>query len=144
MLSIIGLASVLVVPNVTNMSGRNFQVQVREAHSLLNYARRMAVVTGQPTVAAFAISRQQGAPEEPRSVRAVHENRRTWTSEGVAVTYRDSTDREIEVEDEVEITFYPEGGSTGGELILDQGDQRAILSVDPFSGRVETRYDDEL
>jgi general secretion pathway protein H len=47
------------------------------------------------------------------------------------------------VDDLVEITFYPEGGSTGGTLLLAQGAQQASIDIDPFTGRVETEYVEE-
>jgi len=52
-LAILAMGSVLVIPNISGMSARTFNAQAREAHSLLNYARRNAVVTGQPATARF-------------------------------------------------------------------------------------------
>ena len=57
--------------------------------------------------------------------------------------YRDSTGVEIEVEDKIEITFYPEGGSTGGILLFSQDSQNLNISVNPFTGRVTTQDLDE-
>ena len=38
-----------------------------------------------------------------------------------------------------EVTFYPEGGSTGGRLLFAQAEQSGIIDIDPFTGRVSTR-----
>jgi hypothetical protein len=65
-----------------------------------------------------------------------------WHSEGIQIRYRDSSDREVEVEDRINITFYPEGGSTGGTLFIslaDASDDESIaIEIDPFTGRINT------
>jgi general secretion pathway protein H len=134
-LLILGLASVLVVPNLGGLESRNFNAQVREATSLLNYARRIAVVKGVPGKAIFHIAEDDSELDQVASRSA---SSGSWVSQGIAVEYRDSTEQLVEVEDLVEILFYPEGGSTGGELTLRQGDRLAVLHIDPFSGRVST------
>jgi general secretion pathway protein H len=133
-LLILGMASVLVAPNLGGLESRNFNAQVREATSLLNYARRIAVVKGLPGKAIFHIAEN----EEAASIDARTATTGNWLSQGIAVEYRDSTNQLVEVEDVVEIIFYPEGGSTGGELRLRQGNRLAVLHIDPFSGRVST------
>ena len=59
-----------------------------------------------------------------------------WNGAGVNLRFRDSTDRETEIEETTEVTFYPEGGSTGGTLLFAQGEQAGVIDVDPFTGRV--------
>ncbi len=161
-LTIIGMASILVVPNITNIESRNFDAQIRQVNSLLNYARRIAVVKGQPAVASFIInSDENGDPiadrarnsggnrssRESKQQRDHSFNRRIspvgeWHSEGIQIRYRDSSDREVEVEDRIDITFYPEGGSTGGTLFIalaDVSDDESIaIEIDPFTGRINT------
>jgi general secretion pathway protein H len=46
----------------------------------------------------------------------------------------------MEIEDTLEITFYPEGGSTGGILILSSQERQASITINPFTGRVETEF----
>ena len=161
-LTIIGMASILVVPNITNLESRNFDAQIRQANSLLNYARRIAVVKGQPAVASFIINldengdsiadrgRNKGGNRSSRD--SEHQgdhsfNRRItpvgeWHSGDIQIRYRDSSDREVEVEDRINITFYPEGGSTGGTLFIslaDASDDESIaIEIDPFTGRINT------
>ena len=140
-LAIMAMASLIVVPNFTGQESRNFNAQVREAQSLLNYARRIAVVSGQPSTASFHISAAE--EEDTSSSGQARSNVGRWISSGASVTYRDSTEREIEIEDKVEITFYPEGGSTGGSIILSSERRSASINVDPFTGRINTEFLDE-
>lgn len=141
-LAIMAMASLIVVPNITGLESRTFNAQVREAQSLLNYARRIAIVSGQPSTASFHISTAEladtGSSRQARFIVG------RWKSSGASITYRDSTEREIEIDDKVEITFYPEGGSTGGSIILTLERRRASINVDPFTGRIDMEFLDEL
>jgi general secretion pathway protein H len=138
-LTIIGMAAILVVPNVGNMDARSFSAQTRQASSLLNYARRLAVVRGQPSTASF----YPASDDDREPVLPQRNSVGSWQSNGADIRFRDSTDRESAVEDLVEITFYPEGGSTGGTLLLVLGAQQVSINIDPFTGRVETEYAEE-
>ncbi|MCH7816357.1 MAG: hypothetical protein IIC60_07290, partial [Proteobacteria bacterium] len=66
-----------------------------------------------------------------------------WQSQGITLRFRDSTDREIEIDERIDIVFYPEGGSTGGTLILAQNQQLANIEIDPFTGRITTEFIEE-
>ena len=138
-LSIIVMASILVVPTFGGLEGRTFGVQVRAASSLLNYARRTAVVTGQPSTASFYPILDE---EEDDDANTKFSSVGTWQSNGAKLHFRDSTDRESEIQKLIEITFYPEGGSTGGTLLLVQGAQLVSIKIDPFTGRVVTEYEE--
>lgn len=135
MLTIIGMASILVVPNVGNLDARSFSAQIRQATAQLNYARRSAVVGGQPATIEF-IPGEQAATD-------ITDNPVQWRSDTIALRYRDSTDQEIDVEDSLEITFYPEGGSSGGTLIFQRQDQQAAIHIDPFTGRITPQVEDD-
>jgi general secretion pathway protein H len=138
-LSIIALASILVVPNMGKLDARTFSAQVRQATSLLNYARRTAVVRGQPSTATFYAA---GLDEE--DVLAPARNSvGSWESQGAVLRYQDSTEREIAVDDKIEISFYPEGGSTGGTLLLSFEQQQVRIQVDSFTGRIATESNDD-
>lgn len=140
-LTIIAMASILVVPNVGSLESRSFSAQARQATTLLNYARRMAVVRGMPSAATFyAVAEDETDEQAPAARNSVGK----WESYGAAISYRDSTDQETPVEDKLEIIFYPEGGSTGGTLLLTREAQRMAIHVDPFTGRVSSEtLDDE-
>ena len=135
-LTIIGMASILVVPNVGNLDSRSFAVQVRQANTLLNHARRMAVVQGQPRSVHFIL--EEGASENPASGAASDSE---WRSERIQLRVIDSTDQELEIDERFEVTFYPEGGSSGGSLQFELEGQQAMIHIDPFTGRIN-RGDD--
>lgn len=146
-LAILAMGSMLVIPNLTGMNARTFGAQVREASALLNYARRTAVVTGQPVTASFQIAQDEDAVPQrtAESARSRLGRDEIWISRGVNVSYRDSTNQIVDVAESVDITFFPEGGSTGGELILSLDDRAtsASILVDPFSGKVRTEFADD-
>ena len=138
-LTLIGMASVLIFPNVGNLDGRTFNIQVRQASSLLNHARRDAVVRGQPsTIRIYADEELQQSDEilDPNVVGS-------WFSEGIRIGFRDSTEQEDEIDENIDITFFPEGGSTGGTLLLAMEDREACIAIDPFTGRIKNECDDE-
>jgi general secretion pathway protein H len=136
-LTIIGMASILVVPNVGNLDSRSFAVQVRQANSLLNHARRMAVVQGQPRSVHFIIADQQS--DNPDAVSASDSE---WRSDRIQLRFIDSTDQEREIDDSLQVTFYPEGGSSGGSLQFELDQQQAVIDIDPFTGRISSGDDD--
>lgn len=145
-LAILALGSLLVLPNITGMSARTFSAQVREANALLNYARRTAVVTGQPATATFQTAAADQSPEQStarESARSRLGVDDVWSGPGIEVGYRDSTGQQVVVTDVIEITFFPEGGSTGGELTFSQNNRQAVITVDPFSGKVRTGSPDD-
>lgn len=141
-LAILAMGSVLVIPNISGMSARTFNAQAREAHSLLNYARRTAVVTGQPATARFLPDlRDDEALRDTSDDNATGSRVRAddiWSARDLTLSYRDSTQQVTPVEESIDITFFPEGGSTGGALILTQDDREVVISIDPFSGKVKT------
>ena len=139
-LTIIALASILVVPNVGSLDARTYSVQLRQANSLLHYARRNAVISGLPSTARFYAYRRDEA-DEFNSVLAPEA---IWESEGIALSFEDSTERVTDIDDFIEFTFYPEGGSTGGTLILSQDDRETRIVVDPFTGRISSEESDEV
>lgn len=141
-LAILAMGSVLLIPSIGNMSARTFTAQVREVGALLNYARRNAVVTGQATGAQFFPDPERDADGQP-SARSELGRSQDWRARGIELAYEDSTGQRSEVEDGVTITFFPEGGSTGGALILTLDRRAALISIDPFSGKVRTEYSDD-
>lgn len=138
-LAIIGLASVLIFPNVGNLDARSFNVQVREANTLLNYARRNAVVRGQPsTVRLFAGDAGEAETEFETSNLVA-----SWESEDIRMQFLDSTEQLTDIESSIDITFFPEGGSTGGTLMLAFESQQAQILIDPFTGRI-SKVDEDV
>lgn len=147
MLAILAMGSVLVIPNISGMSARTFNAQVREAHALLNYSRRTAVVTGQSTSARFLPDlrdeetlREASTNDSARSRLGSDE---VWVARDLTLSYRDSTQQVTPVEEYIDITFFPEGGSTGGALLFEQNGREIVISIDPFSGKVRTEDSDD-
>lgn len=138
-LAIVAMASLVVFPNIGGLETRTFNARVREAHTLLNLARRTAVVSGQPSIASFSVVSAEEQEQPVSSSFSVGQ----WDGTGIELTFQDSADQEIEVQDLLEITFYPEGGSTGGNLMLVYQDRLASIVINPFTGRVETEFLDE-
>lgn len=139
-LAIVAVASVFVVPNLGGFETRTFNTQLRQANSLLNYARRTAVVSGQASTVSFNVlpleerERRERDGEYTSASNIVAQ----WNGPGIELRFRDSTDRETEVDASTEVTFYPEGGSTGGVLLFAQAEQLGMIEVDPFTGRITT------
>lgn len=144
-LAILAMGSVLLIPSIGNMSSRTYTAQVREVSSLLNYARRTAVVTGQAASAQFFPDLEEDDSAEPAQqiVRSDLGRDNVWHARGIELAYEDSTEQQPDIEEGVTITFFPEGGSTGGSLILTLDKREAVISIDPFSGKVRTEYSDD-
>ena len=148
-LGILGMAAMLLGPGLATLDSPGFNAQTREATGLLNYARRMAIVQGTPAAIEFS-----AAPVDEGSARASRNNDDSdasaqqadivgrWVGDSIALDYRDSAGQDEPVTNRILITFFPEGGSTGGELIMTQGNRRLTISVDPFSGRVRVLDED--
>jgi general secretion pathway protein H len=138
-LAIIATASIMVVPNLGGFEARTFSAQVRQAQSLLNYARRTAVISGQASTVSFnVLPADEMAQADEEAYASLSNIVAQWNGAGVNLRFRDSTDTEIEIKGKTEVTFYPEGGSTGGTLLFAQEDQAGVIDVDPFTGRVSS------
>lgn len=140
-MAIIAMASLVVFPNITGLETRTFNARVREAQTLLNLARRTAVVSGQPSIATLSVAPEATDPEDLPARSSFSVGR--WDGSGIELQFQDSADQEIEVQDTLEITFFPEGGSTGGNLMLTYQDRIASIVINPFTGRVETEFLEE-
>ncbi|MCY4183160.1 MAG: prepilin-type N-terminal cleavage/methylation domain-containing protein [Gammaproteobacteria bacterium] len=139
-LSIIGLAGALLVPRLGGLDSRGFSVEVREAAGLLNHARRDAIVSGNPATVGFVpeIEDRTFDYQPPVFSAGVFEAR------DIELHFEDSAGAREPVLEPLEITFFPEGGSTGGALLLLRGDRGAAIAVDPVTGRLDTDYDAEI
>ena len=112
-MGIVALAAAIIAPNLTGIDGRNFDAQLRELVAQLNYARRSAIVSGQ-------VSTMQ------------------WADESITLEFSadDARVSSYEPIDSLTVSFYPEGGTTGGRLRLTQDRQRGWISIDAFTGRI--------
>ena len=131
-LAIIALGASLLLPSFGVLESRDFSVQVRDAVSQLNFARRSAVINGRTSIVLLAGETNADFPNTKDNMVA------RWVSDDIGLKFFDSTDREIISEtNSFEVSFYPEGGSSGGTLIFFQSEQAAKIFIDPFSGRIK-------
>lgn len=131
-LGIIAIGASLLVPNFGVLESRSFSVQVRDAVSQLNFARRSAVINGRMSMVLLS-------GENHFDFSNVKEEKAArWFSDDISLKFFDSTEREmISEKNGFEVRFYPEGGSSGGTFIFLQNEQAATIFIDPFSGRIK-------
>ncbi|MDA1243952.1 MAG: prepilin-type N-terminal cleavage/methylation domain-containing protein [Proteobacteria bacterium] len=112
-MGIVALVAAVVAPNLTGLDGRNFDAQLRDLVAQLNYARRSAIVSGQ-------VSTMQ------------------WADDTISLEFSadDARTSSYEPIDSLLVSFYPEGGTTGGRLRLTQDRQQGWISIDAFTGRI--------
>jgi len=113
-MAIIAMAVAVVIPGISSSEVTFLKAQVREAVAMLRYTRRTALVEGKQKVATF------------------NKNKKEESEEGEV---RGEMGEEGEVD---QITFYPEGGSSGGEIILTHLDYKAKITVNPITGKIES------
>ena len=142
--SIIVLAVGLVIPNLNTLDNSTFNAQVRSAVAALTYTRRVAIVEARPQTAEFfALDPQSPDYDEWRAQADAKSRDASWSSELVKLRYQpDSNQPDQEVE-HLEVTFFPQGGSTGGILNFATDDRTAMVSVDPVTGRIATAFNGE-
>lgn len=143
-LSIILLASTVVIPNITSTESNLLTAQVRQTASAFNYARRIAIVKGSPQVATL-IQLDPSDPDYPELRGEIIQKGSVPPLERLdaEVSYQADINAEPEVLDILEITFFPQGGSTGGILRFTLDDLTASILVDPITGRISTYYPGE-
>ena len=59
-----------------------------------------------------------------------------WEFSYGSIRFEESTDVEYEIEDKIEVFFYPEGGSTGGTIFLSFEERERLIQINPFSGEI--------
>jgi general secretion pathway protein H len=143
-LSIIAIATGLIIPNLAITDNNAFNAEVRRAASMLTYARRMAIVEGVPhTATLFVLDAQSPDYEELLDEVNAGERSARWSSELLQLSYQDELDPDPEPVDKLTLTFFPQGGSTGGLLAFSRNDREALIRVDPITGRITTAYNGE-
>jgi general secretion pathway protein H len=138
-LSIIALGVGLIAPNVGLSDNSAFSADVREAAATLSYARRLAIVRASPVTAWLSTGEDADVEDGTSS----EQLRRRWTSDIVELRYQDDLQIEPQRIDRLSITFYPQGGSTGGTLHFSRDRRSAIIVVSPITGRIRLGWDGE-
>jgi general secretion pathway protein H len=147
-MAIMGMIASLVIPHIGSGQQTLLKAKMREAVAVLNYARRAAIVEGKQKVASFYASEENSTAKLP--------SRNTpsqWVSQGITLQWGEKSKAEKKEEPATEadpaskpiyqITFYPEGGSSGGEIILGYLEHKAVIRVNPLTGKVEAEILDE-
>ena len=147
-LLVVSILIVLVIgistANITSTDNSAFVAQVRRAVATLTYARRLAVVQAEPQTAVFF----QLDPDSPdyqaqqqQAQASTLEAR--WVSELLGIRYQKDPNLPAEVLEKIEVTFFPQGGSTGGIINFNMDQRSARIRIDPITGRIATAFDDE-
>lgn len=148
-MAIVGMMAALVVPRLGSNEVTFLKVQIREAMAVLNYARRSAIVEGKAKVAIFHEGNSEASSQKMQPGQ--------WTSRGATLQWKsgvtgkedskeemnekekdDQGKKDDEFSKTIEITFYPEGGSSGGELLLSYHEHQAKIIVDSLTGKVRS------
>ncbi len=138
-LSIIALGVGLMAPNVRLTDNSAFRAEVRSAAATLSYARRLAIVQAAPVTAQLSTA---GAADSSETL-TDEQRQRHWHSELLQLRYQDEVQGSPEPVDTVDITFYPQGGSTGGTLHFSREQRSASISISAITGRIGVGWDGE-
>ena len=135
-LAIIGIASAVIIPRISSDS-QLFRAQVRELAAVLKYNRRMAIVSSQIQQAKL-FPFQEGDNEDTQGkLKKGH-----WRSKGAELIWSNSLAQETKNQT-ISIDFFPQGGATGGEILLLQEQQKVKITIDGFTGKVIVEEMDE-
>ncbi|NJO15880.1 MAG: prepilin-type N-terminal cleavage/methylation domain-containing protein [Thioploca sp.] len=140
-MAIIGMIASLVIPHIGSGQLTLLKAQMREVVAVLNYARRSAIVEGKQKVASFYEGKENTAEKSPQKM-----NPGQWVSRGTTLQWGEKTGEDQppeKAEKGYQITFYPEGGSSGGEIILGYLEHKAVIRVNPLTGKVEAEIVDD-
>jgi general secretion pathway protein H len=134
-LAILGMAIALIIPNLSTKSVV-LKAQVREAMAVLKYARRSAIVSGKQKVAIFYQGKKEGDEEKITDKSTRKHEPGQWVSRGIDLQWGGEIgDKE---KADYKITFYPEGGSSGGELIFTHLDYKAKITINSITGKIKS------
>lgn len=143
-LSIIIIASAVVIPNITKTDSNLLAAQVRQTAAAFNYARRIAIVEGTPQVATLI----QVDPDDPAYADIKGEAMERASIPPLEqfdarISFQTDINEVPEVMDVIEVQFFPQGGSTGGILNFTMDDLVASIRINPLTGRIAVRYPGE-
>ncbi len=143
-LSIIVIASAVVIPSITSTESNLLIAQVRQTANAFNYARRIAIVEGAPQVASL-IQVDPQAPDYSEIREEVLQRATVPLLEqfDAEVSFQADINEDPEVMEVIAIEFFPEGGSTGGILHFTMDDLTASIRIDPITGKIQIRYPGE-
>jgi general secretion pathway protein H len=143
-LSIIAIAAGLIVPNLAITDNAAFNADVRRAASALTYARRMAIVQGAPQSATlYALDSRSPDYDEKLAEASVKDGTARWAADDIVLEYQSELAPRPETLDKITVTFFPQGGSTGGLLAFKRDERSALIRVNAITGRIDMAYNGE-
>ncbi len=155
-LALIGLAVGLIAPRLGQSDILVLKSDARRLVAVLNYARRGAVIRGQAMRALLLPppeNEEEAPPTDEASAAAQPEksNELRWQSHEARLEWKTAPEKptgglsgkETADGDGFEFYFYPEGGSSGGELWLKHAGHQALLRVHPLTGQVGIDFEAE-
>ncbi len=126
-MAILSMLVGIVIPRLNSSDVTVLKAQVREVMAVLKYARRSAIVDGKAKVALFSTGKKTN---DHKKTTVGH-----WVSRGAKVQLGGEIK---EITNTIKITFYPEGGSSGGDIILTHLEHKAKITVNPITGKIES------
>ena len=143
-LSIIAIASGLILPNLAITDNAAFNGEVRRAASALTYARRMAIVKGAPqSTTLFALNPDASDYEDLLEEAEAQARNARWISDQLELSFQSDLELDPEPVDKQVVTFFPQGGSTGGLLAFSSGERTAMIRINAITGRIDIAYNGE-
>jgi general secretion pathway protein H len=142
-LSIIALGVGLIAPNIGLTDNSVFTADVRKAAATLSYARRLAIVQAAPVTIELHSGVPDAAEEDVAAALSEEQARRHWRSELIQLRYQDDLQPAAEQVDDIAITFFPQGGSTGGTLHFSRNQRSAQIRISAMTGRIRVAWDGE-
>ncbi len=136
-LAIIALASAVLIPRIGHNDGKLYQVQLRTLSSALNYNRRNAVILNRPYE--MNVFPYTEVDAKNKSAQAIKKG--DWRSQGAVLEWQAGS--KIVRNKAFSITYFPQGGATGGVIRLQQGRFIAQLSIDGITGKVTIKESNE-
>jgi general secretion pathway protein H len=143
-MTLIVIVGALILPNLATTDNSAFNAQLRRAVATLTYARRVAIVESSPQMASFHVL-DPGSADYAARLQALADNGSSanWTGAGIDLRFQYEAGEPAAAVDSIDITFFPQGGSTGGVLTLSLGERSARIRVDPITGRIATALGSE-
>ncbi len=113
-----------------------FNTKVRELATLLKQNRRLAILKKQHRLVKIVRSEKGSKIKSPKS------NTDIWSSESIHFTWSDDSEKQT-IDKKVTVHFLPQGGASGGKLLLQYENQQTTLELDSFTGKISLSTEDD-
>lgn len=127
-MAIMATAAMLLVPTLSSGGTARLEAQARELIAVLNNARQMAIIQGMPQTVKMA----KGGDDVHQAGRVAAGK---WESQGAEIRWANYAMGE-DTKGLLQVTFFPEGGSTGGTVLISDKELNAKVKIDSITGKV--------